>query len=73
MDNRRGELARKIYNQKTIDKMDKKIKLLGIETKLDTVKFLNLRLFTSFIVFFVILYVIKLGYIVAPIGTILYY
>ena len=69
----RKELARKIYNQKTIDRMEKKINLLGIYNKVDAITFLNLRLFTSFIVFFVVLYVINLGYIMAPIITIIYY
>ena len=70
---KKPELARKIYNQKTIDKMDKKIKLLGVYNKVDAIRFLNLRLFTSFIVFFVVLYIINLGYVVAPLVTILYY
>lgn len=70
---KKPELARKIYNQKTIDKMDKKIKLLGVYNKVDAIRFLNIRLFTSFIVFFVVLYVINLGYIMAPIITIIYY
>ena len=70
---KKPELARKIYNQKTINKMDKKIKLLGVYNKVDAIRFLNLRLFTSFIVFFVVLYIINLGYVVAPLVTILYY
>ena len=70
---KKPELAKKVYNQKLIDKMDKKIKLLGISTKWDAKTFLNLRLFTSLIVFFVVLYIINLGYVVAPIVTGLYY
>ena len=70
---KKPELARKIYNQKTINKMDKKIKLLGVYNTVDTIRFLNLRLFTSFIIFFVVLYIINLGYVVAPLVTILYY
>lgn len=69
----KGELARRIYNQESIDKMTKKIKLLGISTKLEAIRFLNLRLFTSFIVFFLLIYFLNLGYIIAPLGTILYY
>ena len=53
--------------------MEKKINLLGIYNKVDAITFLNLRLFTSFIVFFVVLYIINLGYVVAPLVTILYY
>lgn len=71
--NSKHELSRKIYNQKTVQKMDEKIKLLGLNNKLETIEFLNMRLFTSFIVFFLSLYFFKFGYIVAPILTIVYY
>ncbi len=67
------ELAKKIYNQKTINNLQTKIKKLGTMNKLDAKRLLNLRLFTSFIVFFVILYLVNFGYIIAPIFTILYY
>ncbi len=70
---RSGELARKIYSQKIIDKTDKKIKLLGVSTKMDAIRFLNIRLFTSFIVFFVVLYIFNFGYLLAPLITIIYY
>ncbi len=67
------ELARVIYNGETVKRWDKKIKMLGVNNRIPTITFLNLRLFTSIIVFFVILYVVDLGYIVAPLGTLLYY
>jgi len=71
--NKNLELARRIYNQKMVEKIDNKIKLLGIYNKLETIKFLNMRLFTSFIVFFLSLYYFKFGYIIAPVVTIVYY
>ena len=40
----KNELSRKIYNTKTIKKMEKKIKLLGVSSKMDAITFLNLRL-----------------------------
>lgn len=67
------ELARKIYNRKMIKKVNKKIRLLGLSTKLDPINFLNLRFLTSIIFFFVVLYISDFGYIVAPITTILFY
>lgn len=73
MENKKQVLSRRIYNQKSIDKMDKKIKKLGIYNKIDTISFMNLRLFSSIVVFFLTLYISDLGYIVAPIMTILYY
>lgn len=67
------ELARRIYNQKTVEKMDVKIKLLGIYNKLETIHFLNMRLFISFAVFFLSLFIFDFGYIMAPILTIVCY
>lgn len=71
--NNRRELARKIYDKKTVEKINKKIKLLGINNKLDTVTFLNLRVLTSIIVFFVVLYMFSYGYIISPVVTLFYY
>lgn len=71
--NKNSELARRIYNQNTVEKMDVKIKLLGIYNKLETIKFLNMRLFSCFVIFFFSLYLFKLGYIIAPILTIVSY
>lgn len=70
---KKNELAKKIYNEKTIAKTENKIKLLGINNKIDAIEFLNIRLFTSIILFFVIMYMTSFGYILAPIITIVYY
>lgn len=67
------ELARKIYNKKMITKISKKIKLLGLSSKLDPIDFLNMRFLTSIIFFFIILYFCNFGYIIAPILTIIFY
>jgi len=71
--NNKQELARKIYDHKLVEKITKKINLLGINTKLDTISFLNIRIVTSAIVFILSLYIFDLGYIFAPILTIIYY
>ncbi len=71
--NNKQELARKIYDQKSVDKINKKIDMLGINNKLDTNTFLNIRIFTSVILFILILYIFKVGYIIAPVATIIYY
>lgn len=73
MSKNKTELARRIYNQNSVDKMDKKIKKLGIYNKIDTITFMNLRLFSSIVVFFIVLYFSDFGYIFAPVSTILYY
>lgn len=71
--NNKTELAKKIYDEKNIKKMAKKLKLLGLKNKMDAVTFLNLRLFTTMIVFVLNLYIFEYGYIIAPIITVLYY
>lgn len=67
------ELSRKIYSSKLIENTEKKIKLLGVSTKMEAISFLNLRFFTSIIIFFITIYIFKLGYIMAPLVTIIYY
>jgi len=70
---KKEDIYRKIYNKKTIEKTEKKIKLLGFGNGIDTVKYLNLKLFTSLIVFFTVMYISSFGYVLAPIVTIIYY
>ena len=62
--NYKEELALRIYPKKIVDKIDKKINLLGINNKLDTLNFLKARLISTIILFFII---------IAPLGTIIYY
>lgn len=66
-------LARKLYSKKTIKRTKDKIKLLGIYNKLDPISFLNLRLITTILIFILVLMIFKVGYIYAPIISILYY
>lgn len=67
------ELSRKIYNKKLISKISKKIKLLGLSSNLDPIDFLNMRFVFSVMVFIILLFVSKYGYVVAPIGTFIFY
>ena len=71
--NKNNEIFKRIYNHKMIDKIDKKIKLLGSSYKGDAIEFINIRILTSIALFFIILYISKLGYIIGPIVTIIYY
>ena len=71
--NKKNELARRIYNQKTVEKINVKITLLGVYNKLETMEFLNMRLLSCFIIFFLALYIFDFGYIIAPISVILSY
>ncbi len=67
------ELSKKIYNKKLISKISKKIKLLGLSSNLDSIDFLNMRFIFSIMVFIILLFVCKYGYVVAPIGTFIFY
>lgn len=62
-----------IYREKTINELNKKIKLLGINYKYNIYKFMTLRIISSIILFIVVLFLNDLGYILAPIITYLYY
>ena len=60
-------LVRRIYTEKTIKKVEKKIKLLGINCKYNVIDLLNLRLLIGIAIFVLLLIFNKNGYILAPI------
>ena len=66
-------IAKKIYSQKNILDIEKKINLLGVSTKLTVFNFLNLRLFGSIMIFIITIYFSKLGFLLAPLFAIFYY
>ena len=71
--NKNLNLAYKIYSEESIKKYQKKIDLLGYKDSYDAVIFLNIRFLTTILIFFVILYIFKLGYIIAPVISIIYF
>lgn len=73
MEKKKFTLSSKIYSTNSIKKIEKKIKLLGVNNTYSAGYLLNIRLFTSIIMFFVLLYFLDLGYIIAPIVTFIYY
>ena len=66
-------IANKIYRKKTIDKINSKIKLLGLNQRLDAVQFLNIRLIVMIGMFILIFIFSKIGYILAPILSVGFY
>lgn len=66
-------IEKKIYSKKTIVEVEKRIDLLGVSTKLTVFSFLNIRLIGSIVIFILLLCLHRLGFILAPIGSILYY
>ena len=69
----KNNLIRKIYQDKTINKITKKVKLLGVDCKYDVIDLLNKRVISSLALFFIILICSSKGYIYGPIITIIYY
>lgn len=66
-------IANKIYRKKTIDKINSKIKLLGLNQRLDAVQFLNIRLIVMIVMFILIFIFSKIGYILAPVVSLVFY
>ena len=63
----------KVYSERQIENMQKKVAYLGIDSNTDPIKLLNIRLMSSILVFFVVLYFLSFGYLLAPIIAFLVY
>lgn len=70
---KQNSIIRKIYREKDIEKIEKKINMLGSKVKFDATTFMNMRIVTTIIVFVIVLYTVELGYVFAPLTAILYY
>ena len=60
------ELVRRIYSDRYVNKYINKVKLLGTGNKIDVYDLIIVRLITSIIIFIIIMYAFKYGYILAP-------
>lgn len=67
------EFVRRLYSDKYVNRFVKKVKLLGIKNKMDPYDIILTRLLTTVILFILLLYFFKYGYIIAPIGGVIYY
>lgn len=70
---KKNSLIRNFFNKKTLNKIETKINLLGLESKYDAENFLSIRIITSILLFILIFSNFKYGYIVGIIVVILYY
>lgn len=70
---KKEDKLKSIYSKKQIDKISKKINLLGINYKYDAITFLNVRLISAIILFLFILVNYKYGYIYSVIVALVYY
>lgn len=63
----REKIVKKIYRETTINRVNKKIKLLGVTNKISANKMLNNRLLFSLIIFIISIITSKYGYFIGPI------
>ena len=66
-------LVRRIYSEKSIEKIEKKIKLLGLHCHYKAIDLLNYRLLINLVLFFFLLAFNRNGYILAPITVVLFH
>jgi tight adherence protein C len=66
-------LIERLYSSDEIKRINDKINRLSSGNNMDVVHFLTLRLISSIVIFIVLLLKFKLGYIVAPVITFVYY
>ena len=64
---------RKIFRSLDIKYLEEKINMLGPNCKLNTSKFIFIRVLSTIILFFVAIYILNLGYVISPIISIVYY
>ena len=67
------ELVRKLYSEKYINKQISKIKLLGTGNKMNAYDLILTRLVSSVVIFIIIMYLFRFGYVSAPFIVVLYY
>ncbi len=63
----------KIYTKKSIERIKRKISLLGIYNKIEWVDFMNTRLVISLIIFFVTLLISPYAFVLSPLITLIFY
>jgi len=68
-----NSLISRIYQKKSIEKIETEILMLGDRAKFDAITFLNIRLFSTLLVFILVLYLSDNGYIYAPVIAIVVY
>lgn len=69
---RNKNIITKIYRESEVKRISEKIMMLN-SYPLNEINFLNIRLITSLIIFFITLLIFKTGYILSPIIALVYY
>lgn len=69
---KKHKFIRKIYRDTEIKRINEKIRTLN-NYPIDEINFLNIRLITTIIIFFITFLIFKTGYIISPIIALVYY
>lgn len=67
------EFVKRLYSDKYVSKFEKRVMLLGIKNKMNPYDIIITRLFTTVILFILLLYFLDYGYIIAPVVAVIYY
>ncbi len=73
MDREKINIIRRIYRQKDIENIEKRVNLFGVNQTLTTENFLSFRFFSSLVIFLFVFLFIKDGFVYAPLISALYY
>lgn len=68
-----NSLLRKIYRKKEVENIEASIKMLGERSNMDAITFISVRYFTTLVLFVFVLYTSNLGYLYAPLVSVIYY
>ena len=67
------EFVKRLYSDKYVSKFEKRVMFLGIKNKMNPYDIIITRLFTTVILFILLLYFLDYGYIIAPVVAVIYY
>ena len=68
-----NSIFRKVYRKKTLERLDKKCKLLGSNSNFKSISFMNIRVLGTVILFLLFLFFNEKGYIYGPLFGIIFF
>ena len=70
---KKNNFVMKIYRDKSVDRVNTLIDMLGTDFKMDAYTFISMQVVTTIVLFIILLYIFKIGYVIAPFISIIYY
>ena len=68
-----NSIFKKVYRKKTINRLEKKCKMLGNNSKIKPIFFMNIRVLGSILLFILFLFFNESGYIYGPLFAVIFY